>query len=193
MLPTWIERPDHTHQVILAAWQLDPLWVSLVQGVAVFLLKRVLLRSGNTDNDEAKAVWWTRASYLLAALSSALGHLYVLGTICFSDDLRLSYTRLYVPILLSEPNGSDRKLMGGPWLFLQYDLIIIALSSLSWAYLLSVKLVHGKAAADSSILMALILGGIILGPGATVSLVLWWREDRIEMTRTSRSTSKATK
>ncbi|KUL83284.1 hypothetical protein ZTR_09133 [Talaromyces verruculosus] len=122
MLPTWYPRPDVLHQNILAAWQPDPVWVSVLQATQVFIL---FSRARN----DGRAVWWTRLSYLLAALSSAAGHIYGMGSILVSTDPATTITKVYVPYLFAGPEGATQKLASGPWLFLQYDLIIISISS----------------------------------------------------------------
>ena len=77
----------------------------------------------------------------------------------------------------------DYRLVSGPWLFLQYDLIIIALSSLSWAYVLVKDLVHDIPLATIAIPLILAAFGLVLGPGTTVSLTLFWREGVLQQER----------
>lgn len=66
------------------------------------------------------------------------------------------------------------------WLFLQYDLIIIAVSSLSWAFALLCHAFKGEASfspARAGLMMT--VGALIIGPGGTVSLALLAREKSI--------------
>lgn len=180
LLPTWWERTARSHQTILAAWQPDPLWVSVLQMSAVAFLDRYLSMSWK---NEENAVWWCLVSYSVAALSSATGHLYAIGVMALTSDPLLSMKRVYVPDLFTGPPGPLSMLANGTWLFLQYDLIIIALSSLSWAYVLVSRLVPTKSRVSSVLPLVLLVGGLVLGPGATVSLALFWRETELKRRR----------
>ena len=180
MPPTWIHRSALSHQNILAAWQPDPVWVSLIQASAVAIFSRY---SFGPDRDGKRAAWWTRASFLIAAVSSAAGHLYVLSTIMLTRDPMVGFKRMYVPISSNGPGELNKKLASGPWLFLQYDLIIIALSSLSWAYLLVDRLLANNFSLRKVLWLGFFFGGLVLGPGATVSLALFWREGKLEQRR----------
>lgn len=74
-------------------------------------------------------------------------------------------------------------LVDGPWLFLQYDLIIIALSSISWAFLLVRQLLGPREMSTVRLALVFLLGHVVIGPGATVSLALYWREVKLEQNR----------
>lgn len=179
MLPTWYPRPDELHQNILAAWQPDPVWVSIIQAILVWVLR-------SNDQSDVKAVWWTRFAYLFAAASSALGHLYTFGSILTSSEPLLTFVRTYVPFLFSGPHGADQKLANGPWLFLQYDLIIISLSCMSWAYILVTRALPANESILRFLPIIFLLGGVVLGPGAVVSLALFWREGALQRVRSAK-------
>ena len=183
----WVERTARSHQTVLAAWQPDPLWVSVLQMSAVAFLSRY--PSVSRKNEE-KAVWWCLASYSVAALSSAAGHVYAIGVMALTSDPMLSMKRIYVPYLFTGPHGPLSMLASGTWLFLQYDLIIIALSSLSWAYVLVSRLIPTKSRVGNVLPLVLLAGGLILGPGATVSLALFWRESELKRRRDVRNTGR---
>lgn len=114
----------------------------------------------------------------MAAASSATGHLYAMLMVISADDPLLSFGRMYIPHFYGGHAGLDGKLLTGPWLFLQYDLIIIAVSSLSWAYILTARFLE-SGAPRLYLLCLFLLGGLVLGPGATVSVALYWREDKL--------------
>ena len=89
-------------------------------------------RIAGTPEDRPKAHWWLHVSYLLAAVWSALGQLYVVSRIISSHSEAVDFIHMYVPFSLTIPKGTDTKIFAqGPWLFLQYDFLIISLSSLS--------------------------------------------------------------
>ena len=179
MLPTWLERSAQQHQNILAAWQPDPIWVCLIQALITTI--------SSTTHVEKQAIWWTCTSYLLAASSSTLGHMYTFGSVAFSSDPAIDFTRMYVPFLTTGPPGSEKKLANGPWLFLQYDLIIISLSSLSWAYILVNRLHPQHHISPMLLALVFLLGAVVLGPGATVSLALLWRETLLHKARAAQA------
>ncbi|KAK2039665.1 hypothetical protein LZ31DRAFT_598653 [Colletotrichum somersetense] len=177
MAPTWLgpdARSARQHQVILAAWQPDPVWVSALQMVGSKTAS--LLWPCRTTADDKRAVrWWILVSYLLSAAVSASGHLYALGRVLSSKNESTNIWRMYMPLpgLLHGPDGlAADVLKRGPWLFLQYDLVIISLSSLVWAY--SISSVHNNTFQPVKIL-TILLGAVAVGPGATVSLILCTR------------------
>jgi len=172
ILPTWIDRSPILHQDILAVWNVYPLWVSLAQigAVAVF---------ASSKKSKDKAVWWTRFSYLTAAMFSSLGHLYTAISMLISAEPSVGLVRMYVPFLPAGPQGAHEVLEFGPWLFLQYDNIIISFSSLSWAYILLDRSLAKDSSMRFRLPTTLLISSIVLGPGATVSLALFMRESAL--------------
>lgn len=183
MTPTWLgpeSRSTGAHQTILATWQPDPLWVSGILMATSYLGTWVLGRSSDSTDDRNKAFWWVRTSYLLAATSSAMGHLYAMGKTLSSDNDAVSLVRMYVPDSLTGSSGNVSEiLVWGPWLFLKWDLIIISLSSVAWAVLLFRETRSGQSYSRASMVMAVLAGSLLLGPGATVSLLLFVREGHL--------------
>ncbi|TAQ86979.1 hypothetical protein B7494_g4682 [Chlorociboria aeruginascens] len=98
-LPTWVSRSDYLHQQVLAFWQPAPIWISLVQTFFVFSM-------GALAKDNVKSSEWVKASYLLAASLSALGHIYVVSAILRSSDPTISFTKMYTPYLVSGPEDA---------------------------------------------------------------------------------------
>lgn len=186
MLPTWTgaaARSAGDHQRILAAWQPDPLWVSLTQSALVFGLGRLLRTEGRGSSPRDQVSCWVRGAYLLAAMSSVCGHVYTMITVLL--DPQLSLWHMYVPSGRYGPSGvSDEILIRGPWLFLQWDLIIISLSSVSWVGVLLHHAFRKPCGLWTiKVGLALTLGSVVIGPGATVSLALVIREKHLERLR----------
>lgn len=182
MRPGWIDpasRSPRSHQIILAAWQPDPVWVSIIQQLIGFIA------IGYKTAIPQKSYRWVRAALLVAAASSAFGHLYVMRVCLGSTDANLSAVRMYVPFFHNGPSNTSHILIRGPWLFLQYDLIIIAISSLSWAYALLHRLLPGGFQSRLKMIMFLGIGALTVGPGATVSMALFWREGMLHKLRKS--------
>lgn len=187
MAPLWLgygSRSAETHQYILAFWQLDPVWVSLLQMVAVAVFvqgeksKATLYEGQSHPSREAHT--WVSISYLLAALCSALGHTYMANRVVQKGDIVAHLQRMFVPAHLFGLEGVDHILVEGPRLFLKYDLIIISLSSLSWAYIVlrhtETMYPRPMKLPQFSISLFILFGTAIIGPGAVVSLVLHRRE-----------------
>lgn len=176
----WVERSTIAHQNILAVWQLHPLWVSIIQ----FTLMSVISKAfGSGRRNHAPSYHWIRASYLAAAIFSAAGHIYALAFATLSSDPGLSVAGLYVPFVRTAFGSERDPLLNGPWLFLQFDLIIIAVASLSWVYLLLEDLVDVQRITRGMLMLALSICSVIVGAGATVTIALFWREGLLEQLR----------
>jgi hypothetical protein len=116
--------------------------------------------------------------YILAFACSVAGHLYSLRRIWVEsyDSGATNFARIYVPHpLAGRPAGVEDILVRGPSLFLQFALIIIALSSLSWALLLLHTRVQEYVSAIN-LTVIMFTGSIVFGPGAVVSFALPARE-----------------
>ncbi|KAK2624710.1 hypothetical protein QTJ16_005903 [Diplocarpon rosae] len=187
MAPTWLGPNSRTaayHQMILAAWQLDPIWVSWTLQIGTWVLQTCFTSTGSPMPDgRTKAHQWIRASYLLAAASSASGHLYVMAKVLTSKSSNVNLVRMYVPFPFAGPAPMEDILVWGPWLFLQYDLIIITLSSISWAFVLLDQLRPSPRFSRGVLALFLAAGCTTIGPGATVSIALYIREGKLQEAR----------
>ncbi|KAI1153715.1 hypothetical protein F4825DRAFT_242774 [Nemania diffusa] len=178
----WSGAPGRTalaHQLILGIWQPDPIWVCGIQ-MAISWISRVV-RSPSYKEDlqaDRRAYDWIRNAYFFASMVSGFGHLYTVWR-CLTDNTdEINFTRMYVPWPFKSLSGGDENvLIYGTWLFLQYDFLIISLSSLSWAYfLLRANTSLGRAMSATTLATVLFLAAVMVGPGTTVSLALWYRE-----------------
>jgi hypothetical protein len=173
----WQNRYLSASQSELSSQQL---WVSTIQAAGVLYFG--FWRPARAKSHLERGISWIRFSYILGAAVSAMGHVYVLYKLATSDSPLSTIRRLYVPSILTE-FPPDLTLVDGPRLFLQFDLIIIALSSLSWAYILVSRLSFNKTTMNTALLAELLVGFLLLGAGATVSLALLWREDELKRHR----------
>lgn len=183
MAPTWLgpqARSSAAQQTIIAFFQPSPIYVSCIltttTGVSAYLSSR---RSPGTvvGGDEGQASRWVRGLYLIAAAVSTLGHLSVLGRVFTATDKdSVNLTRMYIPFPFAGPAGTSEVLVRGSWLFLQWDNIIISLASTSWAFILLKGTALARKYTTSTILLVFLLGFVVLGPGATVTLALYLRE-----------------
>ncbi|KAI1101538.1 hypothetical protein F4804DRAFT_315586 [Jackrogersella minutella] len=192
MAPTWNGpdlRPRELHQDILFMWQLDPIWTSLIQTGVTTVIPLLCNRISRAREIDI-AHKWASISYLLAALSSAAGHLFTVGSVLAGNKPISTLVRMYVPMTSSGPNGGENIFMSGPWLFLQFDLIIISLSSVSWAFFVLRKELNGKSLSNSSLALIMTAGSLTIGPGATVSLALLAREKMLPVYEKGRGDHK---
>lgn len=83
---------------------------------------------------------------------------------------------MYVPFPFTGPAGVPDILVRGPWLFLQYDVIIFSVTSLTWVFFLLSRGPRGPPLSNLGLALALTGSCITVGAGATVSLALYVRE-----------------
>ncbi|KAI0892642.1 hypothetical protein F4806DRAFT_505373 [Annulohypoxylon nitens] len=176
-------RSSDMHQLILGLWQLDPVWVSCVQIIlskAYAMIGQSSRNPGTTKSDNGQSgYFWTSTAYLTAAIMSGVGHLYTVWKIATNGDSGGVFGNMYVPWPLGALSGGQDVFVFSPWLFLQYDYVIISLSSLSWVYyLLQIAPQHRKPS-PQALALVLLLGSVTFGPGTTVSLALWYREAKL--------------
>ncbi|KAI3326288.1 hypothetical protein HD806DRAFT_520913 [Xylariaceae sp. AK1471] len=179
--PTWDgpgSRSPEVHQNYLAFFQVDPLWVTLIQTILTKVF-RWLRSSKVADPGRAprRAHKWTQASYLLAAASSAIGHVYSAAKLYTSTDERTNLVRIRVPYPPGGPTGGLPDLLArSPFLFLQFDITIFDIASLVWAFLLLSRMPDRPRISDLTLAFMMSIGYLTIGAGATVSLALYIRE-----------------
>lgn len=183
--PTWNgpeSRAPEVHQKYLAFFQVDPLWVALTQTLLESLLRWLSSAEGEDPRQSpTRAQRWTRASYLLAAASSAIGRLYTVARIYTSTDERTNLVRMRVPRPLQGPTGGRPDLLArGPFQFLQFDITIYEIASLVWAFLLLSRLPNRPLMPNLKLAFMMLIGYLTIGAGATVSLALYTREARLQ-------------
>lgn len=176
LLPLWYPRTDSLHQTILAVWQLDPIYVSAIQALVTWVAASRMQSIGPGETSRRVSF-----AYLFAAIVSAIGHISAVTLLVLSDDPRATITSAYLPFPCAGPIGANLQLASGSWLFLQFDLIIISLSCLSWAYLLTASLLPKGDRRRATIPLIFAFGWMLLGTGATVSLALLWREKQLQV------------
>lgn len=114
---------------------------------------------------------FVRGSYMFAAIFSAGAHCYILS---YLFSLEVMFRKIFIPTFNDQVRAAGvQKLAMGAVLFLQYDFIIINISALLWCYLL-VKQV--KDIKMMVLVAGIIVADALIGPGALVSVVFWWRE-----------------
>lgn len=199
LAPTW-QGPDArsatVHQTYLALFQVNPLWVASIQAILTLAFRRMRLSGGGggaagpglaatmTAADIRTAHRWARSSYLVAAGSSSMGHVYTAARAWVSTDKDANLFRMRVPSPPYGPAGGNSQLLArGTFLYLQFDVIIFDVACLVWAFLL---LSRGGAAqarlgiSKAALALAFLTGWIVIGAGGTVSLALFLREGLLQ-------------
>ncbi|KAK4240604.1 hypothetical protein C8A03DRAFT_31310 [Achaetomium macrosporum] len=183
MAPTWVPRSAEAHQTIVTLFLLSPFWVSgiVMAATRVSAWFSSLSSSTTARRNKGAATWWVKAVHLQTALVSAAAHLYVMYRVFFdpTDPEKVDLARMYVPVPPNGPAGLTDAITSGSWLFLQFDHIIISLSSLSWALLLLEKTPLGPHLGKAALVLVLLIAALLVGPGATVSLALYFREPHL--------------
>ncbi|KAI0911234.1 hypothetical protein F4823DRAFT_586427 [Ustulina deusta] len=181
LAPTWNgpeARTPEVHQKHLALFQVDPLWVTLVQTLLAKLFRRLLFsQSSDVVQAPKTAHRWIRASYLFAAASAAIGRLYTVARIFTSTEEGTNLVRMRVPHAPEGPTGGLPDILArGTFLYLQFDIPIFEFASLTWAFLLLSKMPNRPVASNLTLAFTMLIGYLTIGAGATVSLALYIRE-----------------
>ncbi|KAI0451164.1 hypothetical protein F5B21DRAFT_487903 [Xylaria acuta] len=179
--PTWAgleSRSPEVHQKYLAFFQVDPLWVTLTQVCLVNCFRWLRSSGGGGLVRTPKAAHrWTRASYLLAAASSAIGRLYTVARVYISTEEGTNLARMRIPYPVAGPTGGlPDALARGTFLYLQFDIPIFELASLVWAFVLVMRTPNRSRPSALRLAVAMFIGYLTVGAGATVSLALYVRE-----------------
>jgi hypothetical protein len=170
-------------QKIIAFFQPSPIFVALIMTLvtrtsAYLSLERSL--GPKDQKDKSRASQWVQGSYLIAAAVSIVGHLYVFSRVFTAADHDLvSITRMYSPFPFAGPAVVTEVLVRGPWLFLQWDNIIISLASSLWALVLLKQSASIRETSTGAVILAFVLGSVALGSGAAVALALYRREGHL--------------
>ncbi|KAI0095844.1 hypothetical protein GGR51DRAFT_544556 [Nemania sp. FL0031] len=181
LAPTWNgpeSRTPEVHQNYLAFFQVDPLWVTMTQILLVSLFRWLdSTGGGDAARSPKTAHRWTRASYLLAAASSAIGRVYTVARLFTSTDEGTNLLRMRVPYSLEGPTGGlPDTLARGTFLYLQFDVPIFESASMVWAFVLLSRVPKPPRMSAPMLVVMMLIGYITIGAGATVSLALYVRE-----------------
>lgn len=181
MAPTWLGpggRSPAWQQTIIALFQPSPILFSFILALLSRASARLDPSSPNGTGASRSARRWVRGFYLLAAALAGIGRIYVFTRIITAADNSVNFVRMYVPLPSTGPVSAPEPLIGGPWLFLQWDSIIITLASLLWAFQMLRQGAVGDVSA-SVVLLILAIGTVVIGPGATVTVALYIREGHL--------------
>ncbi|KAI1270609.1 hypothetical protein F5Y18DRAFT_17934 [Xylariaceae sp. FL1019] len=179
LAPTWEgpgSRSPEAHQICLAFFQVDPLWVMLTQAILTEAFRWSHNSSSDVQQASKSARNWTRSAYVAAAVSSTIGHLYTVARIYSSSNENTNILRMRIPSSWNGPTGGVPDMLArGTFLYLQMDIIIFDVASLVWAFALLSRLPNMRMS-SITLALAMLAGWAVLGAGGTVSLALLVRE-----------------
>ncbi|OQV04581.1 hypothetical protein CLAIMM_09441 [Cladophialophora immunda] len=169
-----------TTQAMVAFWQPSPWYVDGL----LWLLPKFYPGGASTTHARAKQekasghddIGYLNTVYMVSFAVAALSHVAVMSTCLLSSNPQHSFQHMFLP---PSADGVHASLVQGIHGIFQADYWIIFAASVAWAYLAIWDLKRAGLKRDVGLgaaLAAMVLGCVVLGPAATVTLVWWWRE-----------------
>ncbi len=120
---------------------------------------------------------WIRGALAFAAFASSISHLYAVACTLLSSGIHRS---IYFGISNAQvaAAGVDKIALGSA-LFLQWDYATIYISTVVWGAFLVREIEKIDIA---GLTLGLVVMNTLVGPGATMSSIFYWREGRIRET-----------
>ncbi|ETN46470.1 uncharacterized protein HMPREF1541_00655 [Cyphellophora europaea CBS 101466] len=180
LMPTLVTWYPHnafdidTLQKLVAFWQITPFVVNIL-----WLIFSTIYRAFHGKQIEQKHgdVRPLTVVYLLSFVVSAAAHLATLYLCYTSADPTISFDFVFTPRQVQNPSMAE----GLHFTFI-VDYWIIFISTMIWclqAQLEITALGRTNLRAFQTVVY-IVIGSIVLGPGAVLSAVWWWRESRID-------------
>lgn len=161
-----------TQQFMVALWQPAPLFVNGLWAVGSWISAGTERPEQNKKNSEK----YVKAVYLLSGVVSAIVHLGVMWTCLTSDNPAVNLGEVLVPVERSTWGMATSLLF-----VFQVDFWVIMAAGLVAAWVV-VWDVHHLGLADvgtGKIVAVTIVVAVVLGPGAAISGVWYWREGKL--------------
>ncbi|CAG8112183.1 unnamed protein product [Penicillium olsonii] len=173
-----------TRQVFIALWQPAPIYVAILTEVVSRAIAWFNRPAPVKPGSQVGSIVRDDLPYLRTAYAAVGGI-----SACFHFALMLSWVvsgsdfiiRALVPL---NSFGEKSNLADGIFIFFQSDFLLVALATMLWClasiwdmYRVGISNVSWKAG-----LFGLVLGCILIGPGATAAAVWYWREDILSHT-----------
>ena len=165
-----------TVQGITAAFQFGPVVFVVFQKLLSWVLPQ--MRGSCEREDDLIARWHVKLAYLISALVCGVTHLYCLGSIALAGKgSGISFSGVFRPKPDGVIPGSDMNLPEGSMLFMHFDNLFISITCIFWAGFVLRERVGGAKFGFILAVFVLAIVCFILGPGATLSAVLYLSED----------------
>ncbi|KKY13272.1 putative fad binding domain protein [Diplodia seriata] len=164
-------------QEVIAAWQLTPVLVSPLSVVLSKLQSRpASLKESNAPVEDYQGLDMPHLKRLYDVLFfiSAAVHVTVLAVLGLSSDM--SIAGAFVPV---QPTSPVSTVAAGMKIFFQFDLLMTAFTMFVWLVLnvWDMKRVGIVALPALKTVGVLLLGNLLVGPGATLVAFWKWREE----------------
>ncbi|KAH0846650.1 hypothetical protein AYO21_08051 [Fonsecaea monophora] len=177
-------KDPSTIQIFESLWQPSPMFVPLICGVLGYIcVKRYnIVQVSRKANEPFPDIPYLKSLYFVTGVLGAALHVYSLSKIFFSPDLSLA--SVFWPDFSAQPKDLTEGLKS---LFLA-DFWGFHIASYAWLCMAVWDIKRmGRTTVGFGAASALIaLGSLIIGPGATMSAVWYWRE--IAMSKTTFAT-----
>lgn len=165
---------SETRQLLVAVWQPCPWYVNLIWAV----LARTL-PSEDTERPKEEfsdPTYWVKCLHTSTVLTSMVFHWIMIFNCLFSKNPDVTFINVLLPLERPEWSFSQALLF-----IFQVDFWLIIAAGLLWAYIsvgdmFELGMTNIDAATGGVLIFFVIT---ILGPGAAISMVGIWREDRM--------------
>lgn len=145
--------------VVTALWNVFPFWMWLAQRGHLFIRP--------SSRFHTSGYWTVQATFIFTFLSSAISHVSVVWP---AKDNLVLLRSLYIPPI-SPPDPAKTSLQLATHVFLQWDYIFTMGSSLIGTLWLA-----SNVRQAASVALWNMIATMVVGPGAAVSGILFWRE-----------------
>lgn len=147
------------HQIVIATWQLVPVYMSILSNVFAKILPRPRQSVQQT----------VKNTYLFFGVIALLGHLIVLY-----DSFVLNTVSWEAVFVAKIPK--EESFHGAMHLFFQYDMYFVGLAFVAWTAAVTGR---NNGLGVIATFLLLLVGSVVVGPGAAPSFALWkWREPK---------------
>ena len=159
------------HQKYIAVFQMFPLWIALTQQLLNFVLRSCVPGQWGSKQSTSDQQTVPNFVYASAAAFSGLTHFYFIASVVNKPSL--SFSRCFVPDHQAQDFGNQ------VLVFLKFDYLFTFFTLLLWVYLEFQQVGRHDPRWVGA---ALLVGSVLVGPGATAAIAWAVREHTLERT-----------
>jgi hypothetical protein len=179
-----LQNSFNTRQIFIALWQPTPVYVAILTETLSRAFKCIGPSTGVKTNTNGDGVSdhdlpHLRVVYATVGSISACFHLALI--LCWVSSGTEFIARAFLPF---DSLAQVSNLADGVFVFFQNDFLLVAVATMLWCltnawdlYRVGISNVSWRIVS-----LAIILGCIVVGPGATVAAVWYWREEVLSRT-----------
>ena len=166
--PPLVARDPYHHQTLIGGFQVTSLALTTLHYAFSKLFKPS--KGGKHSQD----LPWIRSALAIAVVVSSAAHTYVIANAFLSSGIKRS---VYFGISNAQVLAADVDTVAlGSAFFLQWDIYLMNMTTMIWGVILVRQTVDVNL---TGLTLGLLIMNAVLGPGATMSSVFYWRESRI--------------